>query len=69
MNQDARSLLLATDAGLIAGAIIAAVVVCTLVAGLLYYLFRVQGHKLSGLSLPTRAANNVDVVSGWAGGD
>lgn len=54
---------LATDGGVIAGAIIAAVLVFTLVAGLLYYLLGVRGYKLSGLSLPTRAANRVDVVS------
>lgn len=54
---------LATDGGVIAGAIIAAVLVFTLVAGLLYYLLGVRGYKLSSLSLPTRAANRVDVVS------
>lgn len=54
---------LATDGGVIAGAIIAAVVLFTLVAGLLYYLLGVRGYKVSGLSLPTRAANRVDVVS------
>ncbi|TNM92320.1 hypothetical protein fugu_019332 [Takifugu bimaculatus] len=49
------------NGGVIAGAIIAAVLVFTLVAGLLYYLLGVRGYKLSGLSLPTRAANRVDV--------
>lgn len=53
-------LLLATDGGVIAGAIIAALLIIALVAGLLYYLLRVRGYKLS---LPTRASNHVDVVS------
>lgn len=50
------------DGGLIAGAVIAAVVISALVAGLLYYLLGVRGYKVSGLSLPTKAANRVDVV-------
>lgn len=54
---------LRTDGGVIAGAVIAAVVIFVLIAGALYYVFRVRGYKLSGLSLPTRTTSNVDVVS------
>ncbi|KAA8584470.1 hypothetical protein FQN60_008255 [Etheostoma spectabile] len=50
-----------SNGGVIVGAIIAAIVVCSLVAGLLYYVFRVRGYKLSGLSLPTKTTTPVDV--------
>lgn len=49
-----------TDGGVIAGAVVAALLVFALVAGLAYYLLRVRGYKPS---LPTRASNHVDVVS------
>lgn len=62
-------LLFTTDGGVIAGGIIAAVLIFALVAGLLYYLLKVQGYKLNSLSLPTRASNHIDVVSYWLGGD
>ncbi|KAG7499177.1 macrophage mannose receptor 1-like [Solea senegalensis] len=45
----------------IAGAVITAVVIFSLILGTLYYVFRVRGFKLSGLTLPTRAATTVDV--------
>lgn len=52
-----------TDGGVIAGAIIAAVVIFALIAGLLYYVFSVRGYKMSDLTLPTRTNSTVDVVS------
>lgn len=52
-----------TDGGVIAGAVIAAILISVLIAGLLYYIFRVRGYKLSGLSLPTKTTNHIDVVS------
>ena len=54
---------LCIDGGVIAGAIIAAIVIFSSIAGLLYYVFSVRGYKLSGLSLPTRTTSNFDVVS------
>lgn len=48
---------LCADAGIIAGAVIAAVVVCVLIAGLLYYLFSVKGHKPGGFTLRTQSAS------------
>ncbi|XP_023264465.1 macrophage mannose receptor 1-like [Seriola lalandi dorsalis] len=47
--------------GVIAGAVIAAIVIFTLIGGLLYYVFSVRGYKLSALSLPTRTTSNIDV--------
>ncbi|XP_071751059.2 uncharacterized protein LOC139908314 [Centroberyx gerrardi] len=47
--------------GVIAGAIIGAIVFFTLILGLLYYLFRIRGIKLSGMSLPIRTTSTVDV--------
>lgn len=54
---------LRTDGGVIAGAIIAAVVILVLVAGAMYYVFSVRGYKLSGLNLPASTTSRVDVVS------
>ncbi|MEQ2275125.1 hypothetical protein XENORESO_021066 [Xenotaenia resolanae] len=48
-------------AGVIVGAIIGAIIFFSLIVGLLYYVFRVQGYKLSSLSFPTRTTTNVDV--------
>lgn len=56
-------LFLCTDGGVIAGAVIAAIVIFILIVGLLYYVFSVRGYKLSTLSLPTKTTSNVDVVS------
>lgn len=50
-----------TDAGVIVGAVIGAIVFFCLIVGLLYYVFSVRGYKLSGLSLPTNTTR-VDVV-------
>lgn len=50
-------------AGVIAGAIIGAVLIISIIVGLLYYVFGVRGYRLSSLSLPTRTTRNVDVVS------
>ncbi|GLD55464.1 macrophage mannose receptor 1-like protein [Lates japonicus] len=47
--------------GVIAGAVIAAMVIFILIVGLLYYVFTVRGYKLSSLSLPTRTTSNIDV--------
>lgn len=51
------------DAGVIAGGVIAAILIFVLIAGLLYYLLSVRGYKLSGMSLPRQTSNHVDVVS------
>ncbi|KAK5617685.1 hypothetical protein CRENBAI_001663 [Crenichthys baileyi] len=48
-------------AGVIVGAILGAIIIFSLIVGLLYYVFRVQGYKLSSLSFPTRTTTNVDV--------
>lgn len=67
LSDDLLFLPLRTDGGVIAGAIIAAVVIFVLIVGLLYYVFSVRGYKLSGLRLPTRTTSRVDVVSyRWA---
>lgn len=58
-----RLLFLCADGGAIAGAVIAAIVVFVLIVGLLYYVFSVRGYKLSAVSLPTKTAHNVEVVS------
>ncbi|XP_042365609.1 macrophage mannose receptor 1 [Plectropomus leopardus] len=53
-----------TDGGVIAGAIIGTILVLCLIAGLLFYIVRVRGYKLSDFSLPTRttsATTHVDV--------
>ncbi|XP_049459415.1 macrophage mannose receptor 1 [Epinephelus fuscoguttatus] len=52
-----------TNVGAIVGAIIGTIVILSLIAGLLFYLFSVQGYKLRDLSLPTRArtTNHIDV--------
>lgn len=52
-----------TDGGVVAGAIIGAIVFCALIVGLLYYIFSVKGHKISSFSLPKRTTNTIDVVS------
>lgn len=57
------SVSLCTDAGAIAGGIIAAILISVGIGGLLYYVFKVRGYKLSGLSLPTRTTSRIDVVS------
>ncbi|XP_047200502.1 macrophage mannose receptor 1 [Hippoglossus stenolepis] len=49
------------NGGVIAGAVIAALVLLILIAGGLFYLFRVRGYKLSVMSLPTRKATVIDV--------
>lgn len=54
---------LCSDGGVIAGAIIAAVVVCILIAGLLYYLFSVKGYKVGGMRMQTRPASENAVSS------
>ncbi|XP_026154124.1 macrophage mannose receptor 1 isoform X2 [Mastacembelus armatus] len=46
--------------GAIAGGVIGAIVIFVLIVGLLYYVFRVRGYKLSSLSLP-RKRTNIDV--------
>lgn len=56
---------LCTDAGVVAGAVIAAIVIFILIVGLMYYVFSVRGYKLSTLSLPTKTTSKVDVVSHW----
>ncbi|XP_068430349.1 uncharacterized protein [Clinocottus analis] len=50
-----------SNGGVIAGAVITAVVIVTLIAGLLFYVFRVRGLKVSGLRPPSRAPAAVDV--------
>ncbi|XP_041666073.1 macrophage mannose receptor 1 [Cheilinus undulatus] len=50
-----------SNGGVIAGGIIGAIVVFTLIIGLLYYVFSVRGYKLSSVSLPTKASSHVDV--------
>ncbi|XP_023194031.1 macrophage mannose receptor 1-like [Xiphophorus maculatus] len=49
------------NAGVVVGAVIGAVVFFCLIVGLLYYVFRVRGYKLSSLSLPTGTTSHVDV--------
>lgn len=49
------------NSGAIAGATIGAIIGITLILGLLYYLHTVKGIKLSGISLPSRTPNKVDV--------
>ncbi|KAE8284957.1 hypothetical protein D5F01_LYC16402 [Larimichthys crocea] len=49
------------NGGVIAGAIIGAIVFLALIAGLLFYVFSVRGYKLSSLSLPARQTSRVDV--------
>ncbi|KAK5879066.1 hypothetical protein CesoFtcFv8_024411 [Champsocephalus esox] len=49
------------NAGVIVGAVIGAILFCSLIAGVLFYVFSVRGVKLSGLSLPTRTTATVDV--------
>ncbi|KAM4528248.1 uncharacterized protein PAE49_000185 [Odontesthes bonariensis] len=49
------------NGGVIAGAIIGAIVFFGLILGLLYYVFSVRGYKLSSLSLPTRTTSNIEV--------
>lgn len=56
---------LCTDGGVIAGAVIAAIVIFILIVGLLYYVFSVRGYKLSDMSLPTKTAANVEVVRSY----
>lgn len=52
-----------SDAGSVAGGVIGALVAVLVILGVLYYLFRVKGVKLSSVSLPNRKTNHVDVVS------
>ena len=54
-----------TDGGVVAGAIIGAILFIVLIVGLMYYVIRVRGYKLSSLSLPTRSTSKADVVSYW----
>ena len=54
-----------TDGGVVAGAIIGAILFVVLIVGLLYYVIKVRGYKLSSLSLPTRSTSNADVVGYW----
>ncbi|XP_033951501.2 uncharacterized protein [Pseudochaenichthys georgianus] len=49
------------NAGVIVGAVIGAILFCSLIAGVLFYVFSVRGVKLSGLRLPTRTTATVDV--------
>ncbi|XP_014906843.1 macrophage mannose receptor 1 [Poecilia latipinna] len=49
------------NTGVVVGAVIGAIVFFCLIVGLLYYVFRVRGYKLSSLSLPTRSTSPVDV--------
>ncbi|TNN28169.1 Asialoglycoprotein receptor 2 [Liparis tanakae] len=44
------------------GGVAAACVIFVVVAGLLFYVFRVRGYKLSGLSLPTRTSRTSSPV-------
>ncbi|XP_062340567.1 macrophage mannose receptor 1 [Osmerus eperlanus] len=66
-TDDSGNIVIPTDApvigqgGVIAGAIIGALVVFALVLGLLYYVFSVRGVKLSTISLPTRTTKDIDV--------
>ncbi|XP_061732556.1 macrophage mannose receptor 1 isoform X2 [Nerophis ophidion] len=50
----------ASHRGVIVGATIGAVVIISLLAGLLFYMFSVRGYKLSDLSLPTRTTSSVN---------
>nr|XP_020506487.1 macrophage mannose receptor 1-like [Labrus bergylta] len=50
-----------SNGGVIAGGIIAAIVIVALIFGLLFYVFKIRGYKLSSLSLPTRTTSRVDV--------
>ncbi|XP_056147018.1 macrophage mannose receptor 1 [Lampris incognitus] len=50
-----------SNGGVIAGAIIGAIVIFSMILGLLYYLFSIRGFKISGLNLPTRTASKIDV--------
>ncbi|XP_015231842.1 PREDICTED: macrophage mannose receptor 1-like [Cyprinodon variegatus] len=47
--------------GLMVGATIGAIAFFSLIAGLLFYVFKVRGYKLSSLTLPTRTSTNIDV--------
>lgn len=49
-----------TNGGVIAGAIIA-IIIFVAIVGLLYYLFRIRGYKLSDMNFPTRTRSKTDV--------
>ncbi|XP_036973174.1 macrophage mannose receptor 1 [Acanthopagrus latus] len=51
------------NGGVVAGAIIGAILFIVLIVGLMYYVIRVRGYKLSSLSLPTRSTSKADVVT------
>ena len=53
------------DGGVIAGAIIGAIVFVCLIIGILYYAINIRGLKFPNFSLPTTVTNTqkVDVVS------
>ncbi|KAJ7986772.1 hypothetical protein DPEC_G00331850 [Dallia pectoralis] len=50
-----------SSAGLIAGAVIGAIIVFAMIVGVLYYIFTIKGVKLSAPSLPSRMGKTVDV--------
>ncbi|KAM4634074.1 macrophage mannose receptor 1 [Polymixia lowei] len=50
-----------SHSAVIAGAVIGAIAIVTIIFGGLYYLVKVRGIKMSGISLPTRTKSNVDV--------
>ncbi|XP_066502466.1 lymphocyte antigen 75, partial [Hoplias malabaricus] len=51
------------NSGVVAGAVIGAILGVALILGLLYYVFRVKGVKLSTISFPSRENRTVDVSS------